>query len=85
MYYACGAAAAAQAEAILEDCVEFLASEAWYAHHGIPYRRGYLLYGPPGELRQHEQTGMIVRALGVVWMVTITTGKAGRQWLPLLT
>jgi hypothetical protein len=28
---------------------QFLASEQWYAHHGIPYRRGYLLYGPPGE------------------------------------
>ena len=20
----------------------------WYAKRGIPYRRGYLLYGPPG-------------------------------------
>lgn len=39
-----------QAEAILADCRDFLASEAWYAHRGIPYRRGYLLYGLPGEL-----------------------------------
>jgi len=37
-----------QAEAILADCRDFLASEAWYAHRGIPYRRGYLLYGLPG-------------------------------------
>ncbi|KAF8072923.1 BCS1 [Scenedesmus sp. PABB004] len=39
-----------QAQALLADCREFLSaeSEAWYAHHGIPYRRGYLLYGPPG-------------------------------------
>mmetsp|Transcript_23189 Transcript_23189/g.59226 ORF Transcript_23189/g.59226 Transcript_23189/m.59226 type:complete len:439 (-) Transcript_23189:395-1711(-) len=37
-----------QAQGLLADCVEFLGSEAWYAHHGIPYRRGYLLYGAPG-------------------------------------
>lgn len=23
-------------------------AEAWYVSHGIPYRRGYLLHGPPG-------------------------------------
>ncbi len=27
---------------------EFIHSRAWYDHHGIPYRRGYLFYGPPG-------------------------------------
>lgn len=27
---------------------EFLASREWYAERGLPYRRGYLLYGPPG-------------------------------------
>ncbi|CAK9027395.1 unnamed protein product [Durusdinium trenchii] len=37
-----------QAEALLEDAREFLASEAWYTERGIPYRRGYLLYGVPG-------------------------------------
>lgn len=37
-----------QADGLLADCQEFLGSEAWYAHHGIPYRRGYLLYGVPG-------------------------------------
>lgn len=38
-----------QAETLLADAKEFLESEAWYARRGIPYRRGYLLYGPPGE------------------------------------
>eukprot|EP01023_Acetabularia_acetabulum_P015859 TRINITY_DN17785_c0_g1_i3.p1 TRINITY_DN17785_c0_g1~~TRINITY_DN17785_c0_g1_i3.p1 ORF type:complete len:539 (-),score=61.21 TRINITY_DN17785_c0_g1_i3:153-1676(-) len=32
----------------LKDCEEFLKSEAWYASRGVPYRRGYLLYGKPG-------------------------------------
>lgn len=33
---------------ILEDIKEFLNSYKWYSRLGIPYRRGYLLYGEPG-------------------------------------
>ncbi|XP_073824723.1 mitochondrial chaperone BCS1 [Musca autumnalis] len=33
---------------ILEDCREFINNSQWYADRGIPYRRGYLLHGPPG-------------------------------------
>nr|KAJ3407902.1 hypothetical protein HK105_003275 [Polyrhizophydium stewartii] len=36
------------AERVIADAREFLASEAWYYERGIPYRRGYLLHGPPG-------------------------------------
>ncbi|CEM16860.1 unnamed protein product [Vitrella brassicaformis CCMP3155] len=36
------------AETILRDCHEFLDSSQWYIERGIPYRRGYLLWGPPG-------------------------------------
>ncbi|ODV84928.1 hypothetical protein CANARDRAFT_28665 [[Candida] arabinofermentans NRRL YB-2248] len=35
-------------ESILNDIKEFLQSGKWYHDRGIPYRRGYLLYGPPG-------------------------------------
>ncbi|ENN79957.1 mitochondrial chaperone BCS1 [Dendroctonus ponderosae] len=35
-------------ERILGDCQEFINNPAWYSDRGIPYRRGYLLYGPPG-------------------------------------
>lgn len=35
-------------ERIVEDVREFLGKHSWYADRGIPYRRGYLLYGPPG-------------------------------------
>ena len=31
-----------------EDCIRFLNNEQWYIRKGIPYRRGYLLHGPPG-------------------------------------
>ena len=39
---------AGQAERILDDIKQFLQSQQWYVERGIPHRRGYLLYGPPG-------------------------------------
>ncbi|KAG8935715.1 hypothetical protein FRC03_003017 [Tulasnella sp. 419] len=35
-------------EKIRDDLVSFLSRSAWYAERGLPYRRGYLLHGPPG-------------------------------------
>jgi energy-coupling factor transporter ATP-binding protein EcfA2 len=33
---------------LLNDARKFLSGSEWYFSKGIPYRRGYLLYGPPG-------------------------------------
>ncbi|KAK0199841.1 hypothetical protein DFS33DRAFT_1365358 [Desarmillaria ectypa] len=33
---------------LMEDARDFLDSKDWYAERGIPFRRGYLLYGVPG-------------------------------------
>ncbi|KAG5361210.1 Mitochondrial chaperone BCS1 [Yarrowia sp. C11] len=35
-------------EEIVSDVNDFLKNSQWYHDRGIPYRRGYLLYGPPG-------------------------------------
>ncbi|KAL9006023.1 MAG: hypothetical protein Q9188_001201 [Gyalolechia gomerana] len=35
-------------ERVVADLKDFLRSERWYYDRGIPYRRGYLLHGPPG-------------------------------------
>ena len=35
-------------ESLVTDVKDFLASSSWYYDRGIPYRRGYLLHGPPG-------------------------------------
>ncbi|KAL1918657.1 uncharacterized protein VTP21DRAFT_2679 [Calcarisporiella thermophila] len=35
-------------ERIVRDVRRFLQNGKWYNDRGIPYRRGYLLYGPPG-------------------------------------
>lgn len=39
-----------QKEKVVGDIEEYLlpATVKWYANRGLPYRRGYLLYGPPG-------------------------------------
>jgi len=36
------------AEKVHADIKDFLSSSDWYIKRGIPYRRGYLFYGPPG-------------------------------------
>ncbi|GMM41508.1 hypothetical protein FOG51_02943 [Hanseniaspora uvarum] len=36
------------ADDILNDVKEFMGNGNWYFDRGIPYRRGYLLHGPPG-------------------------------------
>lgn len=33
---------------LIDDIKHFTVSQEWYRKKGIPYRRGYLLHGPPG-------------------------------------
>jgi chaperone BCS1 len=35
-------------EGLIDDAQKFLQNKTWYDDLGIPYRRGYLLYGVPG-------------------------------------
>lgn len=35
-------------ESLIADVRDFLKMEDWYMSAGIPHRRGYLLFGPPG-------------------------------------
>ncbi|RTE68422.1 hypothetical protein BHE90_017199 [Fusarium euwallaceae] len=39
-----------QKEPLIKDIQDFLNPETrcWYSNHSIPYKRGYLLHGPPG-------------------------------------
>ena len=36
------------AERVQADVRDWAAAAAWYRDRGVPYRRGYLLHGPPG-------------------------------------
>ena len=35
-------------ERLVKDVKDFIDNPAWYRQRGAPYRRGWLLYGPPG-------------------------------------
>ena len=37
-----------QMDDLIEDARTFLTRREWYLERGLPYRRGYLLHGPPG-------------------------------------
>lgn len=37
-----------QMESLIDDAKMFLQRRDWYLERGLPYRRGYLLHGPPG-------------------------------------
>ncbi|TFY77779.1 hypothetical protein EWM64_g6233, partial [Hericium alpestre] len=56
-------------EMLLSDTKDFLKSEKWYADRGIPFRRGYLLYGVPGSGKSsliHAIAGELVLDIYVV-------------------
>ncbi|KAH9918672.1 P-loop containing nucleoside triphosphate hydrolase protein [Fomitopsis serialis] len=59
-------------ELLLNDARDFLGSRRWYSDRGIPFRRGYLLYGAPGS----GKTSMIQSIAGElglnVYIVTLS-------------
>jgi chaperone BCS1 len=74
-------------EMLVEDTKDFLRSERWYMDRGIPFRRGYLLYGVPGSGKSsliHALAGYLgldiyVVSLSSSWMSDSTlTSLMGR-------
>ncbi|KAK2467652.1 hypothetical protein APHAL10511_000507 [Amanita phalloides] len=60
--------------ALLTDARDFLMNKAWYVTRGIPFRRGYLLYGAPGS----GKTSIIqslAGALGLdIYLISLSSG-----------
>jgi len=62
-------------DASLADAKNFLQSEEWYVRKGIPYRRGYLLHGPPG----WGKTSLVTALAGTL-RLTIVLVLVGLVW-----
>jgi chaperone BCS1 len=61
-------------DTLKNDMSEFLDSEKWYNDCGIPWRRGYLLYGPPGNGKSSTVVAL-ASALGLdVCILNLSSG-----------
>ena len=61
---------------LVDDLRRFLASRDWYVARGVPWRRGYLLHGPPGTGKSSA-----IRAVATELGVGIGTLDLGRASL----
>jgi len=58
-------------EKMVEDAKDFLRQENWYSDRGIPYRRGYLLFGTPGSGKTSFVYSLAVSMQHVVRLVGV--------------
>ncbi|KAI0743670.1 P-loop containing nucleoside triphosphate hydrolase protein [Daedaleopsis nitida] len=63
-------------EMLMSDTKDFLKSEKWYADRGIPFRRGYLLYGVPGSGKSS-----LIHAIAGELMLDIYVVSLSSSWI----
>lgn len=70
-----------QKRRIFGDLTRFLHARQWYREHGVPYRRGYLLEGPPGTGKTSLAFVLAGIARRPIYMLNLNTcgGDTGLQ------
>lgn len=71
---------------VLEDISEYLAprTRRWYANRGIPYRRGYLLYGAPGTGKSSLSLALAGRFGLAIYIVSLNSPMMNEENLASL-
>lgn len=64
-------------EDLIEDVQKFIGAEDWYINRGIPYRRGYLMYGPPGNGKSSIIVGVASHLKLDIYTINLGTSSLG--------
>lgn len=62
-------------EDVLADARWFWNSPDWYAERGLPHRRGYILYGPPGNGKSTLAQVLATEAKMPIYLLSMTAEK----------
>ncbi|KAJ6631926.1 P-loop containing nucleoside triphosphate hydrolase protein [Mycena sp. CBHHK59/15] len=69
-------------DALVRDAQEFINTEDWYVEAGIPHRRGYLLYGPPGTRKVPSTIYALAGALNLeIYLLSLASGFVDDSFL----
>lgn len=71
-------------EDLIADVEKFVKSEKWYIDRGIPYRRGFLLYGPPGNGKSSAVVAVASELKLDICIVNLGTSNMGDDGLMTL-
>ncbi|ETS74301.1 hypothetical protein PFICI_14167 [Pestalotiopsis fici W106-1] len=71
---------------VIDDMTDYLnpATKHWYANRGIPYRRGYLLHGPPGTGKSSLSLALAGYFKMPIYIVSLSSVTASEEHLTTL-
>ncbi|KYK54892.1 putative BCS1 protein precursor [Drechmeria coniospora] len=66
---------------LLDDAADYLnpSTRRWYANRGIPYRRGYLLHGPPGTGKSSLSLALAGYFRMKIYIVSLSSASATEE------
>ncbi|TWU75054.1 hypothetical protein ED733_006530 [Metarhizium rileyi] len=70
-------------QGLIDDAADYLnpLTRRWYASRGIPYRRGYLLHGPPGTGKSSLSLALAGRFSMKIYIVSLSSSAATEEIL----
>lgn len=72
---------AEQKDEILRDAAWFFSARAWFAERGVPYRRGYLLFGMPRTGKSTLVTALASHFGRPIYIINLSTVKNDNELL----